>query len=291
MNKKSIKILTANISYLEKGEAELGTILFIHGNSFSSETFSEQFNSSLFEGYRLIALDLYGHGDSESLLNPFGYHLPQYAKLIAEFIKELELSNLVIAGHSLGGHIALELLAQKLEKISGVFVWGTPPLSNPIKEVGAFLPNPAGAYLYAPTLTEEEAIEFVSQCFGEWKDELNTMVKIVGKTSTDARPSLGASIGQLNFADEVKAIEQAPFPVAVVCASEDRFINADHFHNLTIQNLWEGSSHRLIGSHFCYMDHPEEFNQILLQYIQDQGELFFSNHNKVIVENDIVRIF
>lgn len=291
MEQKKINVLNRNISYLDNGSGELGTILFIHGNSFSSKTFSKQFESSIFEGYRLLALDLYGHGDSENLLNPFGYHLPQYAKLVVEFIKELRLSNIIIAGHSLGGHIALELLTEKMEGlISGVFVWGTPPLSNPIKEVTAFLPNPAGAYLYQSSLSEEESIEFVSQCFDEWTEELSEMVKIVLKTSADARPSLGASIGQLNFADEVKAIENAPFEVALVYGTEDRFINADHFKSLEIENLWEGRSHCLEGSHFCHLDSPEDFNQLLLQYIQDQGELFFSHNGKVIVEDDIARV-
>lgn len=290
MEQKIINILNRKISYLDNGSGELGTIIFIHGNSFSSQTFSKQFNSSLFEGYRLLALDLYGHGESEKLLNPFGYHLPQYAKLVVEFIKELGLSNTIIAGHSLGGHIALELLSHKMkELVAGVFVWGTPPLSNPIKEVTAFLPNPAGAYLYQSLLSDEEAIEFVSQCFGEWREELNDMVRIVKKASPDARPSLGASIGQLNFADEVKAIENAPFEVALVYGSEDRFINADHFKSLEIENLWEGRSHCLEGSHFCHLDSPEDFNQLLLQYIQDQGELFFSHNGKVVIENSINR--
>lgn len=290
MEQKIINILNRKISYIDNGSGELGTIIFIHGNSFSSQTFSKQFNSSLFEGYRLLALDLYGHGDSEKLLNPFGYHLPQYAKLVVEFIKELGLSNTIIAGHSLGGHIALELLSHKMkELVAGVFVWGTPPLSNPIKEVTAFLPNPAGAYLYQSLLSDEEAIEFVSQCFGEWREELNDMVRIVKKASPDARPSLGASIGQLNFADEVKAIENAPFEVALVYGSEDRFINPDHFKSIEMQNLWEGQSHPLKGSHFCHIDHSEDFNQLLLQYIQDQGELFFSHDRKVVIENSINR--
>lgn len=288
MEQKIINILNRKISYLDNGSGELGTIIFIHGNSFSSQTFSKQFNSSLFEGYRLLALDLYGHGESEKLLNPFGYHLPQYAKLVVEFMKELGLSNVIIAGHSLGGHIALELLTNKIEGlVSGVFVWGTPPLSNPIKEVTAFLPNPAGAYLYQSSLSEEESIEFVSQCFGEWTEDLSEMVKIVRKTSADARPSLGASIGQLNFADEVKAIEKASFEVAVVYGTEDRFINPDHFKSIEMQNLWGGQFHPLNGSHFCHTDHSEDFNQLLLQYIQDQGELFFSHDRKVVIEDSI----
>lgn len=268
MEQKKINVLNRSISYLDNMSGELGTILFIHGNSFSSKTFSKQFESSIFEGYRLLALDLYGHGDSENLLNPFGYHLPQYAKLVVEFVKELGLSNVKIAGHSLGGHIALELLTHKIEGlVSGVFVWGTPPLSNPIKEITAFLPNPAGAYLYQSSLSEEESIEFVSQCFGEWKEELSEMVRIVQKTSVDARPSLGASIGQLNFSDEVKAIEEAPFEVALVYGTEDRLINATHFNSLEIQNLWNGQAYPLKGSHFCHIDQVNDFNFLLLDYV------------------------
>lgn len=290
MDKKSIKILTANISYFEKGEAELGTILFIHGNSFSSETFSEQFNSSLFDGYRLIALDLYGHGDSDKLLNPFGYHLPSYAKLVIEFSKKLGLSNIILAGHSLGGHIALEVLAQKLDKlVAGVFVWGTPPISNPIQEGNAFLPNPAGVYLYQSILSSEEASEFVMNCFSDWDSNLSRYIEMVKQTSQDARPSLGASVGQLNFSDENAAILSAPFRVAVAYGTDDKLIASHFFEKLHIENLWEGRAHSVRGSHFCHIDNSLEFNQTLLNYIQDLGELFFPDNGKVIIEDQVIR--
>lgn len=288
MKQETVTILGSKISYLDNGSGDLGTILFIHGNSFSSQTFTAQFDSPLFKNYRLLALDLYGHGESEQLVNPFGYHLPQYAKLVVEFIKELHLANVVLAGHSLGGHIALEILGSHVEGlVSGVFTWGTPPLSNPIKEIHAFLPNPAAPLLYKSVLHSEEAIEFVTQCFGTWSEDLRPYADIVLKTSSEARPSLGASVGQLNFADEVKAITKAKFPVAIMYAHEDKLINPDHFLSIQNENLWEGKCHSLPGSHFCHLDHPEEFNQSLLSYTQSIENLFFSDDRKVIIKDHV----
>ena len=288
MEQRKLRVLNRDISYLESGKAELGTILFIHGNSFSSQTFSKQFESPLFEGYRLLALDLYGHGDSEKLLNTFGYHLPNYAKLVIEFLKELNLSQVILAGHSLGGHIALEVLTNKIQNlVAGVFVWGTPPLSNPIKEGSAFLPNPAGVYLYQANLSHEEATEFVMNCFGDWSGNLESYIEVVKKTSVDARPSLGASVGQLNYSDEILAIKKAPFPVAVAYGKEDKFISPEFFKELKLSNIWENKAHPVNGSHFCHIDGVEEFNQTLLNYIQDCENLFFSDDREIIIENHI----
>jgi pimeloyl-ACP methyl ester carboxylesterase len=288
MKQSKVKILGSEIAYLDNGSGDLGTILFIHGNSFSSQTFSKQFESATLEGYRLIALDLYGHGDSEKHENILGYTLPSYSKLVLEFIRELKISDVILAGHSLGGHIALEALTSNLEKlVSGVFVWGTPPLSNPIKELSAFRPNPAGAYLYQPALTNEEAIEFVTQCFGEWNESLRKYVDVVVNTVLEARPSLGASVGQLNFSDEVEAIENASFPVGIIYGSDDNFMSAEHFSSLKMKNLWRNKCHSISGSHFCHFDRSEEFNRLLLSYVQDQDRLLLTNHGKVVTKNNI----
>lgn len=287
--KKSIQIDGRTIAYLDNEQGQLGTILFIHGNSFSSETFLAQFNSEILSEYRMLALDLYGHGDSDKLLNPFGYHLPNYAQLVIEFLKALRIENAVLAGHSLGGHIALEILSSDYKNFSGIFVWGTPPLSNPIKEVDAFLPNPSGKFLYQENLSLLEAQIFVSECFGRGEKNLKFYVDIVMKTVGNARVSLGVSVGQLKFSDEVKAIEKSSIDVGVIYSLDDKLVNPYHLKKISLSKLWKNQTHELAGSHFCHIDQSEDFNQLLLNYIQDQENSFFTNNNKVIVEKQVTR--
>src|SRR3546814_19410795 len=62
-------------------------VLLIHGNSASSEIFCRQFASPLVQDYRLLALDLPGHGASTDAVDPQGsYTVPGYAQMAVEEI-------------------------------------------------------------------------------------------------------------------------------------------------------------------------------------------------------------
>jgi pimeloyl-ACP methyl ester carboxylesterase len=55
-------------------------VLLIHGNSASSEIFRHQFAASFARSYRLLALDLPGHGASTDAADPQNsYTVPGYA--------------------------------------------------------------------------------------------------------------------------------------------------------------------------------------------------------------------
>ncbi|RLA00888.1 MAG: alpha/beta hydrolase, partial [Gammaproteobacteria bacterium] len=66
---KLIETKVGKIAITESGSGET-CLLFIHGNSSSKSVFSKQLSSDLAKKYRLIALDLPGHGDSDNALNP-----------------------------------------------------------------------------------------------------------------------------------------------------------------------------------------------------------------------------
>lgn len=84
----------------------LPTILFLHGWGANIQHY-EKFLSVLSKTYRTIALDLPGFGLSNPPLTP--WQTENYVSLILSFIQQLNLDNLVIIGHSLGGKIGLVL--------------------------------------------------------------------------------------------------------------------------------------------------------------------------------------
>lgn len=96
-----------DIAYIDEGVGEK-TILFIHG--LASYGLSWQKNiEGLKENFRCIAIDLPGNGLSGRADYP--YDIPFFSTVIQEFITALKLKNLCIAGHSMGGQIAINTLA------------------------------------------------------------------------------------------------------------------------------------------------------------------------------------
>ena len=61
--------------------------------------------------YRCIAIDLPGNGYSEGGDYPYGINF--YSGCIYDFIQKLQLRNLVLVGHSMGGQICINLVANQ----------------------------------------------------------------------------------------------------------------------------------------------------------------------------------
>ncbi|RQH26002.1 alpha/beta hydrolase, partial [Okeania hirsuta] len=122
---QKVEISTQNIAYYESSGKEQ-TIFLVHGNSSSGRSYLHQLQGELGETYRLIAMDLPGHGLSDVAANPeITYTLPGYADTVVEVAKALDASNAIFVGWSLGGHILLEA-SDRLTDAQGIVIFGTP---------------------------------------------------------------------------------------------------------------------------------------------------------------------
>lgn len=82
--------------------------LFLHGANLQAQTYQDLLES-LAQKFLVIAPDLPGFGQSSVPKDLWGYE--EYAGFIAKFISSLNLPEMIIVGHSLGGGIALQLAA------------------------------------------------------------------------------------------------------------------------------------------------------------------------------------
>ena len=91
------------LAYVDEGKGEQ-TIIFIHG--LGSYLPAWQKNITDLKGqYRCIAVDLPGYGKSSK--GPYPITLEFYADVIAEFSAKLDLKQVTLAGHSMGGQISM----------------------------------------------------------------------------------------------------------------------------------------------------------------------------------------
>src|SRR5678816_3696471 len=103
---------------VETGNPEGQPILFIHGFSQSSLAWSRQLDSDLAKDYRLIAMDMRGHGISEKPRT--GYDDSRlWADDVAVTIRELDLERPVISGWSYGPLVILDYVRHFGEEAIG----------------------------------------------------------------------------------------------------------------------------------------------------------------------------
>lgn len=105
--RRIVEVDDLRISIQESGIGNEGTaVLLIHG--FGGDVSNWMLTqSALSSSHHVIAFDLPGHGESTKQV---GSGSPkEFAKTVESLIKSLDLPNVHVVGHSLGGAIALEL--------------------------------------------------------------------------------------------------------------------------------------------------------------------------------------
>ncbi len=115
-----------SIAYKDMGSGQ--PILFSHGWPLASDAWEAQLLFFGQNGFRVIAHDRRGHGSSDHSWN--GNSIDQYADDLAELIQKLDLSNLVMVGHSTGGGEVARYIGRhgtaRVAKV--VMVGAVPPL-------------------------------------------------------------------------------------------------------------------------------------------------------------------
>ncbi len=123
----TVNINGININYIDEGEGS--PILMLHGWGSSVIVWKSVINN-LKNGFRTIALDFPGCGESELPKNPLS--LTDYENLVLEFIEKLNLNKkeLIIMGHSHGGRVALSLMGKKLLTPKKAVLFGAAGIVN-----------------------------------------------------------------------------------------------------------------------------------------------------------------
>src|SRR5215213_10101817 len=113
IEEKEISIGKDVISYYDSLIGDV-VLFFIHGSFLSKDYWQKQLYHFA-PNYRVIAIDLTGHGKSTAHKNDFT--IDQYGKDILNIINQLPLENVILIGHSIGGDIMLAANEMKSNSI------------------------------------------------------------------------------------------------------------------------------------------------------------------------------
>ena len=112
------------VHFLDEGAGE-PVVCFVHGFPFESAMWRSQIDHLAARGHRCLAPDLYGFGASEALPGKADYSIPGFADAVIGLLEVLGTGPVVLAGLSMGGYIALDLIHRRPDLVAALVLADT----------------------------------------------------------------------------------------------------------------------------------------------------------------------
>ncbi|MDD2500213.1 MAG: alpha/beta hydrolase [Geobacter sp.] len=262
---------TGPIWYDECGAGK--PILFVHGWCMSSAVWGLQ-QAALSAQYRVITLDLRGHGQSrlpEDGLTGFG----GYADDVVRVVEQLDLKGMVAVGWSLGAQALLKAWPRLKDRLDGlVLVGATPRFSAAPHFPYGLPPKEAEGMRLKVRRSLERALEgFHRNLFVEYEladpDVAQQVTELLAQV---AMPQSAAALAGLEALMEEELMEEATqvaCPTLLLHGDQDRVClpGASDWLARTIRNsrrkLYAGCGHAL------FLSRAQQFNHDLAAFFGD----------------------
>ncbi|MAJ29750.1 MAG: hypothetical protein CMQ73_00670 [Gammaproteobacteria bacterium] len=240
------------INYYIKG-SEKKALVFVHGYSCSSEYWWPQLEY-FSKNYTTVAVDLAGHG--ESGLNRKEYSMEAFGDDVKSVIEHLDLNQVVLIGHSMGGPVivkAARSLGTKTRLIIGVDTFHDLTTEG----IGGFARIAVNTMfqLFYDSMTEDSIddffIERTDNDLEEWiRNDALKSPKNISQGTLDA-------LLTMNYPESLRKLSVPMIALNARSFRETKLdSNFDTYKDLQIEFMEE------VG-HFIMLERPDEFNKWL----------------------------
>ncbi len=225
--------------FLHEGESRLRTpLVLIHGAGGDHLSWPPEMRR--LPGYRVITLDLPGHGKTAGTGRQ---SVQDYARDVAGFMDTLGLFRAVFVGHAMGGAIALALALDYPDRVAGIGLISTGPIL-PIPS--SVIENAVNLSTLPLAIKSLQEISLGSQTPENLK---GTVFKRLAETRQTLLLDDLLACDRFNVTDRLNAIRT---PVLVVCGTDDK-LTPLHFSEILSSQIpgaalqtVEGAGHMLV---------------------------------------------
>lgn len=215
--KKDLSFRNKTIHYTEEGKLKPHTVVFLHGFTESLEIWDE-FSADLSLDFKVICIDLPGHGKSQSVAESHTMEL--MADIVKAILDKENVAECVMVGHSMGGYVALAFAEKYKSMMKGLCLFHSSSLPD----------TPEGKINRARAI---EAIEknytgfvmnFIPDLFAACNRKiLESEIKLlIEKANTMGKEAIiAAQKGMLEREDKRHVLQEANYPVLFIAGKQD----------------------------------------------------------------------
>lgn len=240
-------------NYEDQGKGPI--ILLLHGWQQNLGTF-DQLNGLLEKDFRVIRLDFPGFGESELPKETWGVN--DYAKFVRVFCDKLDVEPNFVAGHSFGGRVSIVLAAMELlhpRKLILIDSAGIAHSANLRNKAFAAVAKTGNAVFSLPGLKSLK------------KPLRKKLYKVVGNDDyVNAGPlkEIFVKTVKQDLSAEAAKITQPTLLIWGNADTETPLVEGEQLAGLIENSRLEV----LQGSHFIYLDHPQDVARLIKEFAQ-----------------------
>jgi 3-oxoadipate enol-lactonase len=244
------------------GPADAPVVCMAHAMSSDSTIWAEQVPALLADGWRVLRVDMRGHGGSDPV--PGGYTMEELAGDVVAVLDVLGFARVHYIGLSIGGMVGQVLALDHRERLLSAMLCATSPAAVP---GGMAMWRKRFEAIAAAGSVEPIADDTMRRWFTDDFDRLERVAQI-RSTVANCTPAgyCGGAAAIIGY-DVTDRLPGVTTPTLVVCGDDDPGTPAEG--NRLIARRIPGARYEEIAHarHLLNVQHPEQFNRIMLEWL------------------------
>lgn len=218
--------------------------VFIHGWGSSRSIWS---NITQKLSYTTVAIDLPGFGDSQSL--DTSWNTADYSRVLKKLISRLELSSVVLVGHSFGGQIAAHLAAQKPGWLTGLVLVDAAVVRDHDPKLLSYIGHILSPLFQLPVL----------------RSLRDPLYDFIGADRPPEDENLKRTMRTILREDQTDKLSRINVPTHIVWGSEDEDTSLSEGRKIA-GRIEHSTLSVLDGGHYIFIDAPQAFIRELTEF-------------------------
>ncbi len=247
-------------------DAGFGTpLLFIHGYPLNRQLWKPQIEG-LSQEARVLAPDLRGHGESQSVPGP--YSMDMFADDLNAFLDALGVSQpVVVCALSMGGYVAFAFYRKYARRMAGLILAATRATADsPEARVGRDQAISLASTKGISAITESMLSKMFSPDTYKQNPELVNQVKAI-MNHTSLKGVMGDLVGLKERADSTPTLREIKLPTLILAGANDQIIPVKEAQ--LMQASIPGARLVVIpdAGHLLNLENPEAFNKAIRDFL------------------------